>query len=212
MAGSMSPEVFISHASPDRTTASALTSALEQAGISCWIAPRDIVPGDAWPAAIVRALRGCRLVVLVLSSHSNVSHQVHRELERAGSLGRPIVPVRIEDVAPSEVMEYFISSRHWLDAPVPVQPEQLAALIESVNHLRETPAAPVRRHAASAPWSAPSPWPRVVMATVAMLCCTLIATAYLLRPVSAPPTTQGARPAPPITPPAWNRAVRRLQP
>ncbi len=37
----MAHEVFISHSSKDKLTADALCHALEQNGVSCWIAPRD---------------------------------------------------------------------------------------------------------------------------------------------------------------------------
>ena len=41
----MAHDVFISHSSHDRAAAEAALAALERAGHSCWIAPRDIVPG-----------------------------------------------------------------------------------------------------------------------------------------------------------------------
>lgn len=38
-------DVFISYASSDKPVADAVCAALEQRGIRCWIAPRDILPG-----------------------------------------------------------------------------------------------------------------------------------------------------------------------
>jgi hypothetical protein len=37
--------VFLSYASPDAALAHKVCAALEAAGILCWIAPRDVVPG-----------------------------------------------------------------------------------------------------------------------------------------------------------------------
>lgn len=58
-----------------------------------------------------------------------------REVERAVSRGMPILPFRIEEVKPSESMEYFIASRHWLDALTPPLEAHLAKLAETVKAL-----------------------------------------------------------------------------
>ena len=128
-------DVFISYAHEDKTTAEAACAALERAGMRCWIAPRDIVPGLDWGAAIIGAIKHCRTMVLIFSSHSNESQQVKREVERAADKGIPIVPFRVEDVVPSETMEYFISSHHWLDAFTPPLEEHLDELVAAVKAL-----------------------------------------------------------------------------
>ena len=74
-------EAFISYAKPDETTAKAACAALEAAGIRCWIAPRDIVPGLEWSAAIVRAIDRRRIMVFIFSSHANQSRQIRREVD-----------------------------------------------------------------------------------------------------------------------------------
>lgn len=38
-------DIFISYSSQDKPTADAACAVLEAAGIRCWIAPRDIMPG-----------------------------------------------------------------------------------------------------------------------------------------------------------------------
>jgi hypothetical protein len=40
--------VFISYASQDIAVADAIVAALERAGVACWIAPRDVVPGTLY--------------------------------------------------------------------------------------------------------------------------------------------------------------------
>ena len=108
-------EVFISHSHVDKATADATCATLEQAGIRCWMAPRDIRPGDEWGAAIVNAIDHCHVMVLIFSSNANNSRQIRREVERAVHAGATIIPVRIEDIAPTEAMAYFMSTVHWLD-------------------------------------------------------------------------------------------------
>jgi hypothetical protein len=64
----MAHDVFISHASRDKAIADAVCATLEQGGIRCWIAPRDVEPGADWGAALLRANKDSRVLVLVLSS------------------------------------------------------------------------------------------------------------------------------------------------
>jgi TIR domain len=112
-------DAFISHSSHDKAAADAACALLESAGIRCWVAPRDIRPGEQYGAAIIEAIDRCRVMVLIFSTSANNSNQVHREIERAASKGVPIVPVRIEQVVPTRSMEYFLGAIHWLDAMTP---------------------------------------------------------------------------------------------
>src|SRR5579862_3245509 len=109
-------DFFISHSSKDKHIADKVCATLERAGIRCWIAPRDIRPGDEYGAAIVHAIDRCRAMVLIFSSNANASRQVPRELERGVSRGVPILPVRIEDVVPTDSLAYFVGAVQWFDA------------------------------------------------------------------------------------------------
>jgi hypothetical protein len=133
-------DVFISYSHIDKATADATCAALELAGIRCWIAPRDIMPGDEWGAAIVKAIDQCRAMVLIFSSSANSSKQIRREVERAVNAGVPIIPVRIENVAPTEAMAYFMSTVHWLDAMTAPLEGHLQRLARSIKALLETDA------------------------------------------------------------------------
>ena len=112
----MAHDVFISHSHEDKPAADAACAALEARGIRCWIAPRDIDPGQDWAASIVEAIRGAQIMLLVFSRHANQSPQVKREVERAASSGKAILPLRIDDVLPEAALEYYLSTPHWLDA------------------------------------------------------------------------------------------------
>src|SRR5215471_14417961 len=102
----MSFDVFISYSSKDKTTADATCASLENAGIRCWIAPRDIRPGSEYGEALVDALDHCRAMVSIFSASANTSPQIRREVERVVSRGIPVVPLRIEDIAPTKSMAY----------------------------------------------------------------------------------------------------------
>jgi len=109
----MAHDVFISHDAQDKAVADKVCTALESEGIKCWIAPRDVV--GTFAADIIRAIKSTNVMVLLLSSHSNKSIYVMKEVERAVSKGVAVYTLRIEDVEPSEGLELFISSEQWID-------------------------------------------------------------------------------------------------
>lgn len=131
----MAHDVFVSHSAKDKTTADAVCARLEAEGIRCWIAPRDILPGRDWGEAIVDAIEGCRVMVLIFSSHANTSVQIKREVERAVHKEKIIIPFRIEDVIPARSLEYFISTSHWLDAVTAPLEKHIAHLHKTVRSL-----------------------------------------------------------------------------
>ncbi len=111
-------------------------------GIRCWIAPRDILPGSEYGGAIIEAIHHSRVLVLVFSSHANSSPQIRREVERAVNRGVPIVPLRIENITPTQSLEYFIGTVHWLDALTPPMEQHLQRLGQAVQALLRIDAPP----------------------------------------------------------------------
>ena len=69
----MAHDVFISHSSLDKLAADAVCHGLEARGIRCWIAPRDVVPGEFYADAIVHAIDSARLIVLITSRDASAS-------------------------------------------------------------------------------------------------------------------------------------------
>jgi serine/threonine-protein kinase len=133
-AGAAAP-VFISYASQDIAAADVVCAALETAGLPCWIAPRDVVPGEFYADAIVRAIDAAKALVLVLSKNSADSPHVLREVERASSKRHPLVSVRI-DLAPlPSSLEYFLNTSHWLDASAAGIDSALPQVVAAVRHL-----------------------------------------------------------------------------
>lgn len=131
-------DVFLSYASKDKTWAEAACAVLEQNRIRCWIAPRDITPGDEWGAAIINGIKASRIMVLVFSGHANGSAQVRREVERAISRSLVVLPIRIENIDPEGSMAFAIGNTHWLDAFTPPIENQLRILTHAVKTLLET--------------------------------------------------------------------------
>jgi len=131
----MAHDVFISHSSRDKTVSDAVCAALEQAGIRCWIAPRDVQPGRSFAGEITRAIQQGKAMVLIFSAHSNTSEQVLREVQLAVEAKLHILQFRIEEVLLNDDLKYYLSTPHWLDALSPPLENHLDRLGHSLQTL-----------------------------------------------------------------------------
>lgn len=109
-------EVFISYNQQNFDQAEYFCNVLEGAGVSCWIAPRDIAPGHAWAGSVVLGITECRLVVVMLSAESLEAAEIAKEIDLANSLQKNILSVRIENTPLTGVLKYHLSTSQWVDA------------------------------------------------------------------------------------------------
>ena len=63
--------VFISYAKADAKKAGKIAVCLEERGVTCWIALRDVKPGAAYGDEIIRGIETSPAFVLILSGASN---------------------------------------------------------------------------------------------------------------------------------------------
>jgi uncharacterized protein YecT (DUF1311 family) len=108
-------KVFISFSSKDLKTATAICGALESRGHACWMSSRDVQPGENYQGAIVRAIREAGVMVLVFSANANNSDEIKKEMSLASQSRTMVIPVRSEDVLPSEDFTYELATRQWID-------------------------------------------------------------------------------------------------
>ena len=85
-------DVFISYSSKDIEWADAICKTLETESLNCWIAHRDINPGEDWAESINNAIKESSVFVLVFSQNSNQSVQVIKELTLAVNNKCIIIP------------------------------------------------------------------------------------------------------------------------
>lgn len=123
--------VFISYSSKNKTVADAVCHILEENGIPCWIAPRNVVPGEGFGGNIVKAIRQCSLMILIYSADSNRSSHVANEVDRAFSANKTIIPFAMDDTPMNDDFDYYLSRKHWLVA-YPDYREKLQPLVEAV--------------------------------------------------------------------------------
>jgi hypothetical protein len=137
----MPPEIFISYASPDKGVADDLCQALEAAGLTCWIAPRNIEPSSNWSSSIMQGIAECHVVALILSAHSNESVHVEREVLYAVERGRIIIPVRIEAITPTGSLGYSLVGVQWFNAAQAPFSQHFAPLVAQMRLLLQHAAA-----------------------------------------------------------------------
>lgn len=128
--------LFISYSSRDVKVANRLRSAIEKQGIRCWMAPRDVPPGENYATAVVRAIEECSGLVLLLSHQSNASAHVHVEVERAFSKKKLIFPVRIDDVVACSALELFVANAQWIEYRGISSREIASRLAAGLHHSR----------------------------------------------------------------------------
>lgn len=131
----MAHDVFVSYSHKDKVVADAIVSYLEFKGSRCWYAPRDIKPGADWAASIIDAIRNAKVMVLIFTDYSNASQQVAREVNNAVANGVTIIPFKMTESLPTEGMQYYLSTVHWLDAlstPLDRSIKQLDAQVRAV--------------------------------------------------------------------------------
>lgn len=130
----MAHKVFISYAAEDKHIADAVCETLEAREIKCWYAPRDVSYGVDFDETIVDAICESRLMILILSAHSNQSAHVKREIQNAcmEDADVPILPFRVDDVPLNKALRYYIGAVHWLDAVTPPFESHLDNLVQHV--------------------------------------------------------------------------------
>lgn len=191
-------DIFVSYASQDRDAAFRIVAFLEQNGIRCWVAPRDVPPGMEYGQAIIEGIAQSRALVLILSDQSNESQFVRKEVERAVSKTKPVLPVRIREVKPSGSLEFFISSSQWVDAWKSPMEQHLLPLVAAIKAMGTPGAAAVQSSTLPPPRRSNAPLIAGIAAAV------LLAGAafwYFSRPV-APPAPIAAAPSPTLSAPA----------
>jgi hypothetical protein len=131
----MAHDVFISYAEEDQKIAERVCAELEANSIACWIASRDIPPGEKLASAKIQAINACTLFLLIFSSHANKSPQVMNEVKHAFNKNKIILPFRIENLEANEELGFFIGSREWLNAFSPSYEQYLPKLTGRVRSI-----------------------------------------------------------------------------
>jgi hypothetical protein len=105
--------VFISYARADEAVAGQVEACLKEAGLRVFRDTSSIPPGANWDQTIAAALRECDAMVLLLSRASTSNRkEVYDEWFPFDQMGKPIVPLYLEDCEPDRRLK----SINYIDA------------------------------------------------------------------------------------------------
>lgn len=174
--------IFLSFSSVQSEEARKVCRFLEERGMRCFIATRDLIPGEEYAAQLVNRIENSDAVVLLLSTASNESPHVLREIEFAVSHHIPIIVYPLEKVVLTKSMEYFLMTHQWITDTE----NRDERLVESLQHLLSAKAADSKPADASTPRAYPGEVPKEQgksKAPVKILLAAVIALLILLCPV-----------------------------
>ena len=205
----MYKKVFISCSSKDAKVASSICHALEGRGHGCWISSRDVTPGENYQGAIVRAISDAGAMVMVFSTNANNSEEIKKELALASQSNLIVIPVRAEDVLPSEDFRYELATRQWIDlfddweqaietlgrkidGVIPRDVEPWMCAMEMMETHKPTPSPFPPKPGAPPPKRDKNPLPLIIMGTLAVLALAVIAGGtWLMRTPPQPAVPKG---------------------
>jgi hypothetical protein len=130
----MGRDAFISHSTKDGARlANELCAALEQRGLHCWIAPRDVTWVTDYGQAIRVAVEDCHVFVLVITSGANESKEIVREAQLASRFEKPVIPVSVDGVEPGTNVEYYVAGWQYFRCPASPDEADLDRLADAIR-------------------------------------------------------------------------------
>lgn len=104
---------FISYARENETFARQLYNDLTAAGVRPWLDRYDIPPGAIWDDEIQRGLNDVSHVLVIVSSASVASQNVHDEWNYAITLGKTLIPL-IHEQLDQQKIPYRLQGYNWV--------------------------------------------------------------------------------------------------
>lgn len=128
----MKKDVFISYSSKDFDKVNSVKNILEINGISCWMAPQCIPSGSSYAKEIPMAIKNCKAFLLMLTSKSQESQWVPKEVSLALSETKCVIPFVIEDCILTDMFNFFLTDVQRYYA-FDLQSDSLRELIERIK-------------------------------------------------------------------------------
>lgn len=110
-------DVFICHRSTDSDIAQKICQAIEEDGNQCWISSRNLRTNDYenyW-SNIEKAIKSCKIFLVVSSRDAMLSKDVKRELEIATELGKIRLECKIDTSNHTLLFKHFFDGITWID-------------------------------------------------------------------------------------------------
>lgn len=111
----MGKDVFISYKSDEFGIASYIYEELKRNGISAWMAPQDIPGGSSYAMEITKAIKDCRIFLLVLSKAAQTSQWIPKEIDNAINEKKLILPFMVEKCGLNAEFSFLLSNIQFKD-------------------------------------------------------------------------------------------------
>ena len=126
------PHIFLSYRSAEKEFALRLARDLLQKNIPIWMDQlQGILPGDDWIQTLQDALNNSSGLIAVISPKYILSKYCRNELKRVAGLGRPVIPVLLEEV-PKDDWPYEIQTNQYADFRQWQDPDQYSINMEKL--------------------------------------------------------------------------------
>ncbi|MGN0437037.1 MAG: TIR domain-containing protein [Lachnospiraceae bacterium] len=102
--------VFVSYSSKDKILVNKIIDMIEDMGISCWKAPECIPAGSSYAREIPKAIANCRVFLLMLSSTSQDSIWVEKEIDNAITHRKTIIPLALDDEPLNDAFLFYLNN------------------------------------------------------------------------------------------------------
>lgn len=131
-------DVFISYSTENQAEVNLIRQRLEDVGISCWFAPKEIQGNQDFTKIIPQAIRNSKAFLLLMSKSAQVSKWVFRELGEADACDLPIYTLFLEPCEMDERFKFILRFSQHYDASKGLE-LQLSRLIHDLvqNSTRE---------------------------------------------------------------------------
>jgi hypothetical protein len=93
-------KVFVSYSTADIRNVEDLKSQISDSGVAVFVADRSVQPGQSLPEEIKQAITDCDVFILLWSPTAKTSGWVPQEIGIALGLGKPIIPLMLEEGEP----------------------------------------------------------------------------------------------------------------
>ena len=135
----MKHDVFISYTTLEKEYAKQVKKILNHNGYTCWMAPESIPGGSSYANEIEKAISSCKIVVVILSEKAQESIWIPKEISRALTHKKMIVPFHIDESAICAPLDFYVTDAQRIEAYYDLAEayEQLLSVLENIIGKRE---------------------------------------------------------------------------
>ena len=87
----MRTKIYLAYSDRDKKEAAHIAGILEKNGFPCFMASRDLLPGQNYIESITTAIQNAPMMIVIAGDNTFDSHQIIREISYASQMNKPIL-------------------------------------------------------------------------------------------------------------------------